>query len=131
MALLYTQKSSQKRIEKDLQRHKIIVLADLGWRYEQISKKTGVPITTVQGIVQRYRIYGQIDDAPRSGRSTLLSPANLQAIEHVVENEPQASLKDLTERLQGLKLKVGRTTVDKATKQLRFKLRIPRKKPFL
>src|SRR5207302_6196797 len=80
---------------------------------------------------QRYGIYGRIDDAPRSGHPTLLSPANLQAIEHVVENEPRASLKDLTERLQGLKLKVRRTTVDKATKQLGFKLQIPHKKPFL
>ncbi|RPA96234.1 hypothetical protein L873DRAFT_1811637 [Choiromyces venosus 120613-1] len=49
--------------------------------YKQISKKTGVPVPTVQGIVKRYHTYGQIEDAPRSGRPTLLSQYNLEAIE--------------------------------------------------
>ena len=85
----------------------------------------------MQGIVQRYRIYGRIDDASRSGRPTLLSNTNLKAIERVVENAPRTSLNELTEQLHGLKLKIGRTTVDKAIKQLGFKLQIPCKKPFL
>ena len=41
-----------KHIEKSVKRHEIIVLTDLGWGYKRISKKTGVPVPTVQGIVQ-------------------------------------------------------------------------------
>jgi len=131
MAPPHTHKPSLKPIEKGIQRHEVVVLADLGWGYKRISKKTGVPVPTLQGILQRYRMYGRLDDAHRSGCPTLLSEANLQAIERAVENDPRASLNDLTERLHCLGLRVGRTTINKATKQLGFKLRIPRKKPFL
>ena len=81
--------------------------------------------------MQPYRMYSRLDDAPRSGHPTLVSEANLQAIERAVENDPWASLNDVTKRLHSLKPKVGQTTINKATKQLGFKLRIPLKKPFL
>jgi len=106
MAPLHTHKPSLKPIKKGIQRHEVVVLADLGWEYKRISKKTRVPVPTVHGIVQRYRMYGRLDDAPRSGRPTLLSVANLQAIERAVENDTRASLNDLTERLHSLQLKV-------------------------
>jgi len=95
-----------KPIEKGIQRHEVVVLADLGWGYKWISKKTGVPVSIVQGIVQRYRMYSQLDNGPRCGCPTLLSETNPQAIEHAMENDPEASLNDRTERLHGLQLKV-------------------------
>ncbi|RPA96938.1 hypothetical protein L873DRAFT_1845066 [Choiromyces venosus 120613-1] len=131
MAPPHTQLPSQKRMETSIQRAEIVVLTNLGWGYKKISKKTGVPVPTVQGIVKRHRISGRIDDAPRSGRPTLLSPANLAAIEYAVENNPHASLDDLTDQLHALKVKVGRTTINIGTKQLGFRLLIPRKKPSL
>ncbi|RPA93446.1 hypothetical protein L873DRAFT_1815891 [Choiromyces venosus 120613-1] len=80
MAPPHTQKLFEKRTEKDILGCEIIALADFGWGYQQIPRKTGVPVPTVLGIVKRYPTYGQIEDAPRSGRPTLLSQDNLEAI---------------------------------------------------
>ncbi|RPB04076.1 hypothetical protein L873DRAFT_1799517, partial [Choiromyces venosus 120613-1] len=39
------------------------ILGYFGRGHKQISKKTGVPVPTVQGIVKRYHTCGQIEDA--------------------------------------------------------------------
>src|SRR5205807_7979757 len=52
-----------------------------------------------------------------------------QQVERTVQENPRASLNEMTKSLQNLD--IGCTTVNKVTKQLGFQLRIPRKKPFL
>ncbi|RPA88552.1 hypothetical protein L873DRAFT_1824360 [Choiromyces venosus 120613-1] len=96
MAPPHTQKLFEKRAEKNILRYVIIALPDFDRGYKQISKKTGVPVPTIQRIVKRYHPYGQIKDAPRSGRPTLLSQDNLEAIEQAVENNPRSFVNELT-----------------------------------
>ena len=50
-------------------------------------------------------------------------------MEKTVQDNPHASLNKIIERIQDLD--IGRTTVNKVTKELGFQLRIPQKKPFL
>ncbi|RPA97744.1 hypothetical protein L873DRAFT_1790685 [Choiromyces venosus 120613-1] len=66
------------RTEKNILGYEIIALADFSCGYK------------------RYHTYGQIEDAPRSGRPTLLSQDSLETIEQAVENNPPSFLNDLT-----------------------------------
>ena len=88
-----------------------------------------MPVSTVQGVVKRYRMRGNVRDAAHPGRPTKCTPEVQQRVEAAVEANPWASLREITETLQDLN--ISHMTVDKITKDLGFKLRIPRKKPFL
>ena len=107
----------------------IALLADLGMGYKKIAKYKNMPVSTVQGVVKRYRVRGSVHDAPRSGRPTKQTPELKQHIEATIQENPWASLREITETLQDLD--IGQTTVSKVIKDLGFKLRIPRKKPFI
>ena len=111
--------------------HAIAVLADLETRksYSQIARELGIPRSTVQSVVKRYRARGHIGDASRSGRPSKITEDIKLRVEKSVQDNPHASLNEITESIQDLD--IGRTTVNKVTKQLGFQLRIPRKKPFL
>jgi len=125
---LQTHDSHNARYENN---RDIAVLSDLGWGYRKIAQQMGMPVSTVQGVVKRYRERGStsVHDAPRSGRPTKISPIVQQRVEAFVEENPKASLSQITEQLQDLD--VGRSTIDKVINNLGFKLKIPRKKPFL
>ena len=63
------------------------------------------------------------------GRPSKITPEIKHRVEQAVQDNPRASLNEITESIQNLD--IGRTTVNKVTKLLGFQLRIPRKKPFL
>lgn len=107
----------------------IALLSDLGKSYEQIAQDLGVAPSTVRGVVKRYRARGHVHDAGRSGRPSKVTPHILQQVGDTVQANPRASLDEIADSLKDLN--IGRTTVNKVTKQLGFQLRIPRKKPFL
>ncbi|RPB00643.1 hypothetical protein L873DRAFT_758350 [Choiromyces venosus 120613-1] len=115
--------------------HDIAVLSDIGWGYRKIAQHMGMPVSTVQGVVKRYRERGSISvhDAPRSGRPTKISSIVQQQVESLVEENQKASLSEITEEFRdlGLNVQVGRSTIDKVIKNLGFKLKISQKKPFL
>ena len=62
----------QSRYERS---HAIAVLADLETRksYSQIARELGIPWSTVQSVVKRYRAGGYIGDASRSGRPSKIT----------------------------------------------------------
>jgi len=107
----------------------IALLSDLGKSYEQIARDLDIPPSTIRGVVKRYRKRGHVREAPRAGRPSKITAHVLQQVDKAVEENPRASLDEITKRLKDLE--VGRTTVNKITKRLGFRLRIPRKKPFL
>ena len=110
--------------------HDIALLSDLGMGYKKIAKYKNVPVSTVRGVVKRYRMRGNVHDAPRPSRPTSKrTPELQQRIESTIEENPWSSLREITETLQDLN--IGQTTVNKVIKDLGFKLRIPRKKPYL
>ena len=103
------------------------------WVGVVIAAHTGMPVSIVAGVVKRYRERGSISvhDAPRSGHPTKISSFVQHQVESLVEENPRASLSEITEELQSLGLDIGQSTVDKLTKGLGFKLKVPRKKPLL
>ena len=111
----------------------VALLSHLGFGYKKIAKYKNMPVSTVQGIVKRYRVRGSpgIQDAARSGRPTKQTTKLKQHIEAKIEENPWASLREITESLKDLNLNIGRTTVGKMARNLGFKLRVPRKKPYL
>ena len=117
--------SATARYDKN---HDIALLSDLGIGYRQIAKIKNTPISTVAGVVQRYRERGHVADTPRQGRPTKITEEVQQRVADTVEANPRASLKQITDTLTDLN--IGHTTVDKVLKQLGFKLRIPRKSQF-
>jgi len=88
-----------------------------------------VPVATVQGVVKQYRMWGNVQDASRSGRPSKQTAEHKHQVEATIEENPWASLREITENLRDLN--IGQTTVSKVARDLGFKLRVPRKKPFL
>ena len=107
----------------------IALLADLGMGYKKITKYKNMPVSTVQGVVKRYRVRGSVHDAHRSGRPTKQTPELKQHMGATIQENPWASLREITETLEDLD--IGQTTISKVIKDLGFKLRIPRKKPLI
>ena len=71
----------------------IALLADLGMGYKKIAKCKNMPVSTVQGVVKRYRMRGSVQDAPRSGRPTKQTLELKQHIEATIDENPWASLR--------------------------------------
>ncbi|RPB01480.1 hypothetical protein L873DRAFT_1887838 [Choiromyces venosus 120613-1] len=44
-------------------------LADVGWSYRKIAKHMGIPVSTVQGVVKRYRARGSTNVLGGRGKS--------------------------------------------------------------
>ena len=108
----------------------IALLSNLGMGYKKIAKEINLPVSTVHNVVKRYQMRGSIQDTPRSGRPvTKRTPEIQQRIETAVEENPWDSLREITDSLKDLN--IGQTTVNKVIGDLGFKLRIPRKKPYL
>jgi len=82
-----------------------------------------MPVSTVQGVVKRYQIQGNIQDTTHSGRPSKQTTDLKQQIEVTIEENPWASLREITETLRDLN--ISQTTVSKDTKNLGFRLRVP------
>ncbi|PUU82333.1 hypothetical protein B9Z19DRAFT_1075260 [Tuber borchii] len=109
--------------------HDIALLSDLGMGYKKIAKYKNIPVSTVQGVVKWYRMRGNVRDAARPGRPTKRTPEVQHRVEAAIEADPWASLREIMETLKDLQ--ISHMTVNKISKDLGFKLRIPRKKPFI
>ena len=107
----------------------IALLSDLGKSYKQIARDLSVASSTVRGVVKRYWARGHVHEAGRSGRPSKVTSHILQQVEDRVQKNPWAFLDEIAEGLKDWN--IGRTTINKVTKQLGFQLRILRKKQFL
>ena len=107
--------------------HNIALLAALGMGYKKIAKCKNMPVATLQGVVKWSRMWGSVHNAPHSGRPTKQTLELKQHIKATIDENPWASLREITESLKDLD--IGQTTVSKVVKNLGFKLRIPQKKP--
>lgn len=107
----------------------IAALADYGLGYKKIAKQLGLNPSTVRNLVERYQERGHVHDAPHSGRPTKINKTVRKQIETAVEDNPRASLSQITDLVSDLD--TARTTVDKVINLSGFRLRVPRKKPFL
>ena len=91
-------------------------------------KATGVARSTIRGIIKRGDEQGgDLHDAPRAGRPTKITDAKRRKVEAVIDENPQLPLQEITSQANtGL----GHSTVDKIISEAKFRLLVPRKKPF-
>ncbi|KAK3506148.1 hypothetical protein QTP70_002435 [Hemibagrus guttatus] len=87
-----------KEIQKQM-RKKVIEIYQSGKGYKAIYKALGLPRTTVRAIIYKWRKHGTVENLPRSGQPTKITPrAQRELIQEVTKDptttskEPQASL---------------------------------------
>jgi transposase len=108
----------------------IAALSDIGYGYKRIARQTGLNPSTVCCLVKRYWERDHVHDTPIPDRPWKFTNEAAEKIVSVTQENPQASLKQLAEQLNNLHLTVGRTTIDRITKEAGFKLVVLRKKPW-
>ena len=98
------------------------------WSYGKIAAELGIPKSRVRYAVKRGdEREGDVKDAPRSRRPSTLTKAKKKRVLEVVEENPRLSLQEITNVAH---VGLGHSTVDKILKEVGFRLKIPRKKPF-
>ncbi|KAK3505940.1 hypothetical protein QTP70_003610 [Hemibagrus guttatus] len=75
-----------KEIQKQMREKKVIEIYQSGKGYKAISKALGLPRTTVRAIIYKWRKHGTVENLPRSGRQTKITPrAQRQLIQEVTK----------------------------------------------
>ncbi|KAK3545499.1 hypothetical protein QTP70_007745 [Hemibagrus guttatus] len=94
-------------------RKKVIEIHQSGKGYKANSKALGLPRTTVRAIIYKWRKHGTVENLPRSGRQTKITPrAQRQLIQEVTKN-PTTTSKELQASLASVKAGVHDSTIRK------------------
>ncbi|KAK3549900.1 hypothetical protein QTP86_015517, partial [Hemibagrus guttatus] len=75
-----------------------------GKGYEAISKALGLPRTTVRAIIYKWRKHGTVENLPRSGRPTKITPRAQRQLIQEVTKDPTTTSKELQASLASVKL---------------------------
>ncbi|KAL2873631.1 hypothetical protein SGCOL_011188 [Colletotrichum sp. CLE4] len=76
-------------------RARIAVLSELGMSLKEISIKEEVPVSSIKGIVTRYRLQQAGRDRPRPGRPRILSDRDVKTLLRVLQEKPACSYAEL------------------------------------
>jgi len=80
-----------------------------------------VRLSFVQGLLQRYRQTGSVEPRPHGGGNPGKIGPYLGIVQHLHQQQPDASLAERCERLAGAtQVRVGRTTMHRVLQQLRL-----------
>ncbi|KAK3529469.1 hypothetical protein QTP70_031163, partial [Hemibagrus guttatus] len=74
-----------------------------GKGYKAISKALGLPRTTVRGIIYKWRKHGTVENLPRSGRPTKITPRAQRQLIQEVTKDPTTTCKELQASLASVK----------------------------
>ncbi|KAK3515004.1 hypothetical protein QTP70_003251 [Hemibagrus guttatus] len=104
-----------------------------GKGYKAISKALGLPRTTVRAIIYKWRKRGTVENLPRSGRPTKITPRVQQQLIQEVTKDPTTTSKELQALLASVKVSVHDSTIRKRLGKNGFhgKTKVPRRKPLL
>ncbi|KAK3512458.1 hypothetical protein QTP70_013000 [Hemibagrus guttatus] len=76
-----------------------------GKGYKAISKALGLPRTTVRAIIYKWRKHGTVENLPRSGRPTKITPRVQRQLIQEVTKDPTTTSKELQASLASVKYK--------------------------
>ncbi|EQB44269.1 hypothetical protein CGLO_16999 [Colletotrichum gloeosporioides Cg-14] len=76
-------------------RARIAVLSELGMSLKEISVKEDVPVSSIKGIVTRYRLQQAGRDRPRPGRPRILSDRDVKTVLRVLKDKPDVTYAEL------------------------------------
>ncbi|KAK3557007.1 hypothetical protein QTP70_022900, partial [Hemibagrus guttatus] len=91
-----------KEIQKQM-REKVIEIYQCGKGYKVISKALGLPRTTVRAIIYKWRKHGTVENLPRSGRPTKITPRARRQLIQEVTKDPTTTSKELQPHLPQLR----------------------------
>ncbi|KAK3574432.1 hypothetical protein QTP86_006602 [Hemibagrus guttatus] len=91
-----------KEIQKQM-REKVIEIYQSGKGYKAISKALGLPRTTVRAIIYKWRKHGIVENLPRSGRPTKITPRAQGQLIQEVTKDPTTTSKELQASLASVK----------------------------
>ncbi|KAK3553212.1 hypothetical protein QTP86_031817 [Hemibagrus guttatus] len=101
-----------KEIQKQM-RKKVIEIYQSGKGYKAISKALGLPRTTVRAIIYKWRKHGTVENLPRSGRPTEITPRVQRQLIQEVTKDPTTTSKELQASLASVKVSVHDSTIRK------------------
>ncbi|KAK3533287.1 hypothetical protein QTP70_014310 [Hemibagrus guttatus] len=84
-------------------RKKVIEIYQSGKGYKAISKALGLPRTTVRAIIYKWRKHGTVENLPRSGRPTKITPRVHRQLIQEVTKDPTTTSKELQASLASVK----------------------------
>ncbi|KAK3538185.1 hypothetical protein QTP70_032718 [Hemibagrus guttatus] len=119
-----------KEIQKQM-REKVIEIYQCGKGYKAISKALGLPRTTVRAIIYKWRKHGTVENLPRSGRPTKITPRAQRQLIQEVTKDPTTTSKELQASLASVKVSVHDSTIRKRLGKNGLHGRVPRRKPLL
>ncbi|KAK3526855.1 hypothetical protein QTP86_000718 [Hemibagrus guttatus] len=119
-----------KEIQKQM-REKVIEIYQSGKGYKAISKALGLPQTTVSAIIYKWRKHGTVENFPRSGRPTKITPRAQRQLIQEVTKDPTTTSKELQASLASVKVSVHDSTIRKRLGKNGLHGRVPRRKPLL
>lgn len=97
-------------------RRRVLAACDAGHKTKEVAELFGVSRSWVRLLKQRRREWGRIEPLPcKSGRKPKLSESDRQQLATLVAEQPDATLKELRERLGA---EVGQATIWRALQQL-------------
>ncbi|KAK3555983.1 hypothetical protein QTP86_032846 [Hemibagrus guttatus] len=117
-----------KEIQKQM-RKKVIEIYQSGKGYKAISKALGLPRTTVRAIIYKWRKHGTVENLPRSGRPTKITPRAQRQLIQEVTKDPTTTSKELQASLASVKVSVHDSTIRKRLGKNGLHGRVPRPKP--
>ncbi|KAK3566849.1 hypothetical protein QTP86_004546 [Hemibagrus guttatus] len=85
-------------------RKKVIEIYQSGKGYKAISKALGLPRTTVRAIIYKWRKHGTVENLPRSGRLTKITPRAQRQLIQEVTKDPTTTSKELQASLASVKV---------------------------
>ncbi|KAK3528615.1 hypothetical protein QTP70_005344 [Hemibagrus guttatus] len=99
-----------KEIQKQM-REKVIEIYQSGKGYKAISKALGLPEkATVRAIIYKWRKHGTVENLPRSGRPTKITPRAQRQLIQEVTKDPTTTSKELQASLASVKVPMSTVT---------------------
>ncbi|KAK3568283.1 hypothetical protein QTP86_003155 [Hemibagrus guttatus] len=100
-----------KEIQKQMKK-KVIEIYQSGKGYKAIFKALGLPRTTVRAIIYKWRKHGTVENLPRSGRPTKITPRAQRQLTQEVTKDPPTTSKELQASLASVKENVRPSVCD-------------------
>lgn len=117
-----------KELSDDTKRN-IIQLIESGHRASHVAKSLQISKSTISRLLKRWRIRGDIENLPRTGRKKTVTKRAENALSRVVKSNRRLSLKDITSEFNGrVPAPVSRRTVQRNLHNLGYTRRSVRKK---
>lgn len=102
-----------------------------GMGYRKISTKFKTAISTIRGIIRKYKEYGITTNLPRKGRPRRLNDRSERLIQRKVLQKPFTTRTELQNDLQAAGIEVSKTTISRTLHRVGLQSRSPRKTPLL